>query len=51
VRYFLLCPDTKQTATDLWAKRSPAVQSQLLYFWRRKERSFATEKIPLVATT
>jgi LPXTG-motif cell wall-anchored protein len=37
----------------LWIGLSVAlilIGCALLYFWRRKERSFATQKIPVAAT-
>jgi MATE family multidrug resistance protein len=48
-----LCFHLGWGAPGLWIGLSVAlilIGSALLYFWRRKERSFATQKIPLVAT-
>jgi multidrug resistance protein, MATE family len=48
-----LCFHLGWGAPGLWVGLSLAlilIGSALLYFWRRKERSFSTQKIPLAAT-
>jgi MATE family multidrug resistance protein len=49
-----LCFHLGWGAPGLWIGLSVAlilIGCALLYFWRRKERSFATQKVPLAATT